>query len=147
MIIRMNELSQQSRYYLDNCNTVRDIENNIGVVEMLEFTDDHVDVIDRNYKKHFGKLNDIEFQGDFGFFHDFSVRSLQNLFELNDLFVEHLDYITELRGCVNEFMYVSDATKKIRMYFQKIVPIVEKDQYNLKEVLEILSLENRNSPI
>tara|TARA_R110002072_G_scaffold217129_1_gene374710 strand:+ start:161 stop:571 length:411 start_codon:yes stop_codon:yes gene_type:complete len=136
----MNELPQYSNYYLIDCNRTRDIENNIGIVEMLEFTMDHVNIIDRNYKKHLFKVTDIEFQGESGLFDEISVRSLNNSFELNELFLEHVDYMTELRGRVNEFANISEKTNKIRMYFQEIVPIVQQDKYNLKEVLEILSL-------
>lgn len=136
----MNELPQYSNYYLIHCNRTRDIENNIGGVEMLEFTEDHINTIDRNYKNHLFKLNVMEFQGESGLFDEKSVRSLNNSFELNELFLEHVEYMTELRGRVNEFANISEKTNKIRMYFQEIVPIIQQDQYNLKEVLEILSL-------
>ena len=136
----MNELPQYSNNYLIHCNRTRDIENNIGVVEMPEFTVNHVNAIDRNYKKHLFKLIDIEFQDESGLFDEISIRNLNNSFELNELFIEHVDYMTELRGRVNEFAIISEKSNKIRMYFQEIVPIVQQDQDNLKEVLEILSL-------
>ena len=40
-----------SKYYLYNCNLQRDIENNVGEIEIPEFTMEHINNIDKKYMR------------------------------------------------------------------------------------------------
>ena len=111
----------------------RDIENNIGQLEIPEFTKEHVKHIDANYKIYLPRIIDISI-------HDsYSVNILTTYFELNELFMEHLDNIRSMLDKVKKYKKIDESSKKIQMYFQEIKPIIEDDAYNLQDVLNILS--------
>ena len=44
-------IDSRMNHYLFQCNKVRDIENNIGEVMVPEFTIEHVNNMDSNYKR------------------------------------------------------------------------------------------------
>jgi len=117
--------------YLFRCNNIRDVENNIGEVEIPEFTMEYVNNLDTNYKKQFAKIRKENNNND-----EISIRELHNNFELNELFIEHMDYITILRDMVIEYMNITEKHKRIRMYFQDILPILQKDKENVEDVIQ-----------
>ena len=90
-----------SNYYLYNCNLQRDIENNIGEIEIPEFTMEHINNIDKEYmhsahgpavgKDHAYKLNYIEFHEQDGCSDEEIVKKMSDSFELNELYIEHID--------------------------------------------------------
>jgi len=117
--------------YLFRCNNIRDVENNIGEVEIPEFTMEYVNNLDTNYKKQFAKIRKEDNNND-----EISIRELHNNFELNELFIEHMDYITILRDMVIEYVNITEKHKIIRMYFQDILPILQKSKENIEEVIQ-----------
>lgn len=122
--------------YLFVCNKVRDIENNIDEVEIPEFTMEDVNKLDTYYKKHlFGIIvmnPDIECNG----YDDILLEELHTQFELNELLNEHIDYMIKLREIAANYMNISKKHDKIRMYFNNIVPLLQKYRANLEEVIE-----------
>ena len=119
--------------YLFQCNNIRDVENNIGEVEIPEFTMEYVNNLDTNYKKQFAKIRKENNNND-----EISIRELHNNFELNELFIEHMDYITILRDMVIEYVNITEKHKRIRMYFQDILPVLQKNKENIEEVIQMM---------
>lgn len=117
--------------YLFRCNNIRDVENNIGEVEIPEFTMEYVNNLDTNYKKQFAKIRKENNTND-----EISIRELHNNFELNELFIEHMDYITILRDMVIQYVNITEKHKRIRMYFQDILPILQKNKENIEDVIQ-----------
>tara|TARA_B110000285_G_C14918514_1_gene511403 strand:- start:55 stop:429 length:375 start_codon:yes stop_codon:yes gene_type:complete len=121
--------------YLFRCNNIRDVENNIGEVEIPEFTMEYVNNLDTNYKKQFAKIRKENNNND-----EISIRELHNNFELNELFIEHMDYITILRDMVIQYVNITEKHKRIRMYFQDILPILQKNKENIEDVIQNLHI-------
>jgi len=117
--------------YLFRCNMTRDIENNVDEVETPEFTMEDVNEIDMNYKIHMSEL--ILFERE----EEMSLQEMHTSFVLNELFIEHLDYMQKLREMVTEYMNVDKKHERIRMYFQDITPLIRSDKDNLQEVRTI----------
>ena len=117
--------------YLFRCNMTRDIENNVDEVETPEFTLEDVNEIDMNYKIHMSEL--ILFERE----EQMSLQEMHTSFVLNELFIEHLDYMQKLREMVTEYMNVDKKHERIRMYFQDITPLIRSDKDNLQEVRTI----------
>jgi hypothetical protein len=109
----------------------RDIENNVDEVETPEFTMEDVNEIDMNYKIHMSEL--ILFERE----EEMSLQEMHTSFVLNELFIEHLDYMQKLREMVTEYMNVDKKHERIRMYFQDITPLIRSDKDNLQEVRTI----------
>ena len=117
--------------YLFRCINISDVENNIGEVEIPEFTMEYVNNLDTNYKKQFAKIRKENNNND-----EISIRELHNNFELNELFIEHMDYITILRDMVIQYVNITEKHKRIRMYFQDILPILQKNKENIEDVIQ-----------
>ena len=120
--------------YLFRCNMTRDIENNVDEVDEVEtpeFTMEDVNEIDMNYKIHMSEL--ILFERE----EEMSLQEMHTSFVLNELFIEHLDYMQKLREMVTEYMNVDKKHERIRMYFQDITPLIRSDKDNLQEVRTI----------
>lgn len=117
--------------YLFRCNMTRDIENNVDEVETPEFTMEDINEIDMNYKIHMSEL--ILFERE----EEMSLQEMHTSFVLNELFIEHLDYMQKLREMVTEYMNVDKKHERIRMYFQDITPLIRSDKDNLQEVRTI----------
>ena len=146
-----------SNHYLYNCNLQRDIENNIGEIEIPEFTMEHINNIDKKYmrrahgptvdKAHACKIynyniNDIEFQEQDRYSDDEIVKKMSDSFELNELYIEHVDNMVKLQDKMNEYISITEKTNKLQIYFQDIIPIIQNDEDNLKTVLNLLSNTN-----
>ena len=135
------------RAYLYSCNQNHDIENNIGEIEIPEFTMEHVKLLDEKYKMHYSQVTDFECQDQNDILTDNNMNNITCLFELNELFIEHENIIEILTDKVNEYKllenskdYINVKTTKLQMYFQEILPNIHNDENNLNYTLELLSL-------
>jgi len=130
-------------YYLYNCNQVCDVENNIGEIEIPVpvFTMEHITKIDTNYKLYLSQVHDIAGPGQYNNLSVPIVNQMNDIFELNDLFMEHVLYIERLTRQMNEYnSHDIGKLHQIQMYFREILPVIRKDENNLDEVLRILSI-------
>ena len=123
--------------YLFQCNKVRDIENNIGEVIVPEFTIEHVNNMDSNYKRYIPDIITMECKLEDSKYDKFSIKELETQLELTELFIEHMSYILELHSMVTEYANTHEKHKKISMYFNKITPIIQQANNNLEEVIVI----------
>ena len=142
---------EQKEYYLYECNTTRDIENNIGETQPPEFTMEDIIMIDEKYKLSFDTiLAKIHQESD-------TLDELTNIFELNELYMEHTSNIGKLIPMMNEYNaiykfvtfntnltayertteYMNARSKQIQMYFQEILPIIQIDQENFNSLFEL----------
>ena len=71
----------------------RDIENNIGETEIPNFTIEHVNNLDKKYNLYFSKSYDAQFVDKCD---DMDILKLSNIFELNELYIEHVDTMKQL---------------------------------------------------
>jgi len=138
-------------YYLYECNTNRDIENNIGEVQVPEFTMEDIILIDEKYKLSFDTIHEIiHEEAD-------TLDELTNIFEVNELYMEHTSNIGKLISMMNEYNaiykfvalntdltsyertieYMNARSKQIQMYFQEIKPIIQIDEDNYNSLLEL----------
>ena len=125
--------------YLQKNNIEHDIENNIKETNLPNFTLYYVTELDKNYKRHLPNTEEIKYQGHIYDLNECKLDNMLSIFELNELFTEHVDNISWLKCYVNKYEVLSDNTLKSQMYFQEIKPIIELDRENLDTVLEILS--------
>ena len=127
-------IDSRMNHYLFQCNKVRDIENNIGEVIVPEFTTEHVNRLDSNYKRY---ISDIITTMECEVNDKLSIKELETQLELTELFIEHMSYILELHSMVTEYANTHEKHKKISMYFNKITPIIQQANNNLEEVIVI----------
>ena len=139
----------EPNYYLYKCNQKYDLENNIGEIEIPEFTMENIKIIDEEYKIHMSQVNEIIYQNSN--LDENDVNKMNDLFELNELFIEHINNIKKLTYIMNKYNsnktqltvdgkindYTIIRTNKIRMYFQEILPILQKDEDNYNSMLEL----------
>ena len=128
-----------SKHYLYNCNLQRDIENNIGEIEIPEFTMEHINNIDKKYKIYNSNINDIRIQNQYLYSDEEIVKKFSDSFELNELFIEHVVNMEKLQDKMNEYISITEKTNKLQIYFQDIIPVIQNDEDNLKTVLDLLS--------
>lgn len=126
------------KVYLFQCNHSHDIENNINEVIIPEFTIENVNKIDSNYKRYFSDIVHMEYELDDNKYDKRSIKELENQLQLNELFLEHIYYISKLRIMATEYAVISEKYRKIFLYFTKIITIIQKDNNNLEKVIEIL---------
>jgi hypothetical protein len=149
-IDEQDDPDEQKEYYLYECNTTRDIENNIGETLPPEFTMEDIILIDEKYKRIFDELIErVHKESE-------TVDELTNLLELNELYMEHRSNIEKLISMMNEYNsiyrfvtlnteltayertieYMNARTKQFQMYFQDIQPILQTDEENYKNYFE-----------
>jgi hypothetical protein len=137
--------------YLYECNLYRDIENNIGEVQPPEFTMEDIIFIDEKYKLSFDTiLARIHQESN-------TLDELTNIFELNELYMEHTSNIGKLISMMNKYNanykfvtlntdltpydrtieYMNVRYKQIEMYLQEILPILQKDEDNYNSFMEL----------
>ena len=124
----------------------RDIENNIGEIEVPNFTIEHINNLDKKYDLYFSESYEAPIVDKYD---DMDILKLSNIFELNELYIEHVDNMERLLHKMSEYNsigegesireYMNIRMNKIRMYFEDIVPLIESDEENLKLVIEIIS--------
>jgi len=152
------EQFEYNNYYLYDCNLTRDIENNIGEIKIPDFTMEHIIMIDEKYKQYFVYVNEIANQKNK--FIQQQINQMNNKFELNELYMEHVHNIEVLIIRMNEYNKISHhlmskhkltveekvheymfiRSKQIQMYFEDILPIIQNDKENLNSL--IILLEN-----
>ena len=98
---QLGEYRLEQNYYLYKCNQKYDLENNIGEIEIPEFTMEHIKMIDEEYKIHMSQVNEIIYQNSN--FDENHVNQMSDLFELNELFIEHINNIKELTYIKNKY--------------------------------------------
>jgi hypothetical protein len=154
----------QLEYYLYNCNQKHDVENNIEEIEIPEFTIDHINMIDIKYKNIYPQENEIICQEQNNIIDEKVVNTMNDLFDLNELYMEHVNNIKKLKckmieyNSIGEYIknkiqltvvekvdeYMLVKTKKLQMYYQDIVSIIENDEENLRSVSALLLNISRN---
>jgi hypothetical protein len=146
-----DEPDKPNNLYLYECNLNRDIENNIGEVQVPEFTMEDIILIDEKYKLGFDTIHEIiHEEAD-------TLDELTNIFELNELYMEHTSNIGKLISMMNEYNaiykfvtlntnltpyertteYMNARSKQIQMYFQEIKPIIQIDEDNYNSLVEL----------
>ena len=153
----MNQFDYNN-YYLYDCNLNRDIENNVGEVKVPEFTMEHIIMIDEYYKKYFIYINEIANQNQ-NKFNEQHIIQMNNKLELNELYMEHMHNIEVLIVRMNEYNTIRDRltsnnnnlnmkekvheymfirSKQIEIYFENILPIIQRDKENLNSIMILL---------
>ncbi len=135
------------KYYLYECNQKDDIENNIEEIQIPEFKMTHIRRIDQYYKKYFYQLQKKLLKKQDEQKQDEEELEIMNkIFEINELFNEHLDIIENLKIKINEYNLIKKSTKNKKLlknikqiYFQEIKQMIKNDENNLNLVLDIPS--------
>ena len=142
--------------YKSNCNN--DIENNIEEIEIPEFTREHVQEIDNNYRKYLSQFNDFNIH-TYDIHYEQSANDLYDLLTINELYNEHLNNIELLQIKVDDYNsleicelntsqintekhiteYLNQKKYKRQMYLEKILPIIINDVENLEEAKKMLA--------
>ena len=133
-------------YYLYNCNITQDIENNIGEIEIPNFNIEHINYINAHYNTYLSQLYEIISQEQYD---ENEINNMINVFELNELYIEHVDNMKCLHDKMVEYNsiglykkineYMTIRIDKIQFYSQDIMPIIQTDEANLNSVIVILS--------
>lgn len=132
------------KYYLYECNRKDDIENNIEEIQNPEFKITDIIKNDQYYRKYFYKLHKklLKKQDEY----EEELEIANKIFEINELFNEHLDIIENLKNKINEYNLIKKSieNKKLlknvkQIYFQEIKQMIENDEDNLNVVLDIPS--------
>ena len=66
------------------------------------------------------------------------IDNLLSIFQLNELFTEHIDNISQLMDYVKRYESLNENVMKRQMYCQEIKPILENEKENLNTVIELL---------
>ena len=135
----MSHYSQYSNTYLHNNHVVHDIENNMEGAYVPEFTLYYVNQLDHQYKQRLPNLLEVTYPWHIYETENRNIDNLVAVFELNELFTEHLDNIYRLTDYVRTYERLSENDAKTRMYYQEITPILENEKQNIASVIEILS--------
>jgi hypothetical protein len=152
-----NDEPLQSNEYLYKSNCNNDIENNIEEIEVPEFTMEHVQEIDDNYKNSLSHFNDFNIH-TYEIHYEQSATELYDLFTVNELYTEHLNNIELLQIKVDDYNslkicelnnnqintekqiteYLNKKKYKRQMYLEEILPLIINDAENLEEAAIIL---------
>ena len=135
----MSYNEQYSNTYLQKTNDKHDIENNMEATRLPEFTLYYVTELDKNYRYHLPDMTEIKYPWHIYDLGECKLDNLISIFELNELFTEHIDNISQLMDYVRRYESLSENAMKLEMYRQEIDPIIISDKKNLNTVLEILS--------
>jgi hypothetical protein len=158
----MEQYIDYNRSYLYNCNMNRDIENNMGEVIAPEFTMKHVIDLDEKYKKTFMYVSRLTNRIQKYNLIVEDINYVTNELTLNELFMEHRHNIEIMINNVNKYNeynrmehelklndsltvkertndYMVIRSKKIRIYFEDILPLIKSDEENLNMVMGIMN--------
>lgn len=144
---------KKTKYYLFKCNKNHDIENNLGninnyIINAPKFTMKNINMINNNYKKEillelnknekmFNKhINIIQKLLDE---HTIIIKILkEHMYEYNlienqvNAQINKKKFIT--LGQINEYINI----EKDKMFYDKILPIIQEDESNLNQILVIV---------
>ena len=135
----MSYNEQYSNTYLQKTNDKHDIENNMEATRLPEFTLYYVTELDKNYRYHLPDMTEIKYPWHIYYLDECKIDNLITIFELTELFTEHIDNISQLTDYVRRYESIHENAMKMEMYRQEIDPIIISDKKNLNTVLEILS--------
>jgi hypothetical protein len=156
MIMENDEPLQSNEYlYKSNCNN--DIENNIEEIEIPEFTIEHIQKIDDNYRESLSQFKDFNIH-IYEQNYNKSANELYELLTVHELYNEHLDNVELLQFKMNDYNSIEiyelnnsqintethikeylNKRKYIReMYLEEILPIINNDAENLEKANNIL---------
>jgi len=135
----MSYNEQYSNTYLQKNNDKHDIENNMAATRLPEFTLYYVTELDKIYRHHLPYTTEIKYPWHIYDLDECKLDNLISIFELNELFTEHIDNISQLTDYVRRYESIHENAMKVEMYRQEIDPIIISDKKNLDTVLEILS--------
>ena len=124
--------------WLKSCNLDNDIENNMEETQVPEFTLYYVTELDHKYKDHLPDTREIKYPWHIYDLDECKIDNLISIFELNELFTEHIDNISQLTDYVRRYESLRKHAMKIQLYCQKIKPILEHENDNLNTVIELL---------
>ena len=124
--------------WLKSCNLDNDIENNMEETQVPEFTLYYVTELDHKYKDHLPDTREIKYPWHIYDLGECKIDNLISIFELNELFTEHIDNISQLTDYVRRYESLNENSMKIQLYSQEILPIIQNDKANLEEIKTIL---------
>jgi hypothetical protein len=134
----MSNNEKYSNTYLQTNNDEHDIENNMEETQVPEFTLYYVTELDKNYRRHLPDTTEIKYPWHIYDLNECKLDNLISIFELNELFTEHIDNISQLTDYVRRYESIHDNVTKIEIYYQEIEPIIQNDKANLEEIKTIL---------
>jgi len=134
----MSYNEQYSNTYLQKNNDKHDIENNMAATRLPEFTLYYVTELDKIYRHHLPDTTEIKYPWHIYDLDECKIDNLITIFELTELFTEHIDNISQLMDYVRIYESLSENAMKMDMYRQKIKPILENEKKNLNTVIELL---------
>jgi hypothetical protein len=134
----MNEL----QYYIFRCNMERDIENNLGEQQIPEFNMYTIITVDENYKQIYKQITEIQCDNN-------DLNCMTNVLSVNELYIQHVSNIEKLLTLSTKYNSIDNTyygftsstkkinfhmdvrSKKIQIYFEEILPILQESEYNL----------------
>ena len=134
----MSYNEQYSNTYLQKTNDKHDIENNMEATRLPEFTLYYVTELDKNYRCHLPDMTEIKYPWHIYDLDECKIDNLITIFELTELFTEHIDNISQLMDYVRRYESLSENAMKMEMYHQEIKPILENEKENLNTVIKLL---------
>lgn len=129
---------QYSNTDLQTNNNEHDIENNINETQLPIFTLYYVTELDKNYRRILPTTPNIKYPWHIYDLDECKLDNLISIFELNELFTEHIDNISQLMDYIRIYESLNKNAMKIQFYSQKIKPILENEKENLNTVIELL---------
>ena len=134
----MSYNTQYSNTYLQTNNHEHDIENNMNETRLPKFTLYYVTELDKNYRRILPTTPNMKYPWHIYDLDECKLDNLISIFELNELFTEHIDNISQLMDYIIIYESLSENAMKIQLYSHKIKPILENDKKNLNTVIELL---------
>tara|TARA_B110000879_G_C11182019_1_gene518951 strand:- start:6738 stop:7139 length:402 start_codon:yes stop_codon:yes gene_type:complete len=119
----------------------RDIENNLGEQIIPEFNMYTIITVDENYKQIYKQITEIQCDNN-------DLNFMTNVLSVNELYIEHVSNIEKLLtlstkyNSINTYngftssnkkinLHMDVRSKKIQIYFEEILPILQESEYNL----------------
>ena len=134
----MSYNEQYSNTYLQKTNDKHDIENNMEATRLPEFTLYYVTELDKKYRRYLPDMTEIKYPWHIYDLDECNIDNLITIFELTELFTEHIDNISQLMDYVRRYESLSENAMKMEMYHQEIKLILENEKENLNTVIKLL---------
>ena len=134
----MSYNEQYSNSYLQKTNDKHDIENNMEATRLPNFTLYYVTELDNNYRRYLPDMTEIKYPWHIYGLDECKIDNLITIFELTELFTEHIDNIHQLIAYVRRYESIHENSMKMEMYHQEIKPILENEKENLNAIIKLL---------
>ena len=134
----MSHRPKYSNTYLQKTHIEHDIENNMEATKVPVFTLYYITKLDNKFKQHVPNLLDVTYPWHMYGLNECNVDNLLAVFELNELFTEHVDNIERLFNYLREYERLNEKNVKIQLYFQEIEPILANEKEKLNTAIKIL---------